>query len=152
MPSILLVPVHLDALCLKADLSVVDAKCDFTRLPYWNGAREVNPDVANISEELLSQPLQDRGLQLRAGVHLHWALPDALTRAENKPGKYHETRKLIFPAVPNRWLVTRGRKGPDGREAIEQQWVVESDYLYPDAVVASGSVAVPFPADPANGR
>jgi hypothetical protein len=41
--------MHLDALCLKTDLSVVEAKVDFSRLPYWDGTREINHDVANIS-------------------------------------------------------------------------------------------------------
>ena len=151
MGGFLLVPIHLDALCLETDLSVVGAKCDFTRLPYWDGEREVNPDVANISEELLSIPFQDRGLQLRAGVHLHWALPDALTRGTNTPENGASTRKLTFPAVPNRWLVTRSGKGPDGKLRIERQWVVESDFLYPDAAGdVQGGVTVPFPSDPAN--
>ncbi len=119
LSSILLIPIHLDALCLETDLSVVEPKCDFTRLPYWDGSREVNPDIANISEELRSRPFQDRGLQLRAGVHLHWALPDALTRGENRPGKTGAARKLTFPAVPNRWLVTRSRKGGDEKQVIE---------------------------------
>ncbi len=153
MGGLLLVPIHLDALCLETDLSVVEAKCDFTRLPYWDGEREVNPDIANISEELLAYPFQDRGLQLRAGVHLHWALPDALTKGTNKPGETTAARRLTFPAVPNRWLVTRSGKGGDGKLRIERQWVVESDFLYPDAAGdVQGGVAVPFPSDPVNGK
>src|SRR5687767_1175007 len=122
MGSYLLVPIHLDALCLETDLSVVGAKCDFSRLPYWNGEREINPDIANISEELLSIPFQDRGLRLTAGVHLHWALPDALTKGMNATESATSTRKLTFPAVPNRWLVTRRGKGADGTPRIERQW------------------------------
>ena len=154
MGGLLLVPIHLDALCLERDLSVVEAKCDFTRLPYWDGEREVNPDIANISEELLSRPFQDRGLQLRAGVHLHWALPDAMTKGSNKPGKNTGATKLRFPAVPNRWLVTRSERGAGGSSLrIKRQWVVESDFLYPDAAGdVQGCVAVPFPSDPANGK
>jgi hypothetical protein len=153
MGGFLLVPIHLDALCLETDLSVVGAKCDFTRLPYWNGEREINADIANISEELLSIPFQDRGLQLRAGVHLHWALPDALSRGINTPEKTASKRKLTFPAVPNRWLVTRSGKGADGKLRIERQWVVESDFLYPNAAGdVQGCVAVPFPSDPASGK
>jgi len=141
--SVLLVPIHLDALWLDADLSVVEAKVDFTRLPYRDGAREVNRDVANLSEELLARPLEDRGLQLRKGIHLHWALPTALTR-----GTIDE-QGTTFPAAPNRWLVTRSRPvaGTD-REEIERQWIVESDYLSPHAArVRSGGVAIPFILD-----
>src|SRR5271166_5555203 len=103
--EILLVPIHLDALYLKKDRSVVEAMADFSRLPYFDGKRDVNPDVANLSEEILAQPFEDRDLQLQAGVHLHWALPDALTK-----GVISEKDGTNFPAVPNRWLVTRSRK------------------------------------------
>jgi hypothetical protein len=127
MAEILMVPIQLDALYLKRDRSVVETMADFSRLPYCDGNRDINPDVANLSEEILSQPFEDRGLQLKAGVHLHWALPDALTRGyqpRNASGNESE-RSIIFPRVPNRWLVTRTDAG--GR----RQWVVESDYLHP---------------------
>jgi len=78
--EILMVPIHLDALYLRKDRSVVETMADFSRLPYFDGERDINSDVANLSEEILSQPFEDRGLQLPTGVHLHWALPDALTR------------------------------------------------------------------------
>ena len=84
--AILMVPIRLDALYLKKDRSVVETMADFSRLPYVDGKRDVNPDVANLSEEILSQPFEDRGLQLKAGVHLHWALPAALTRGFQQRG------------------------------------------------------------------
>lgn len=68
---ILMVPVHLDALVLERDTVVVEAMADFTRLPYFDGTRDVNPDTAYISEEILSQPFQNQNLHLKAGVHLH---------------------------------------------------------------------------------
>jgi hypothetical protein len=58
--EILMVPIHLDAPFLKKDRSVVETMADFTRLPYFDGKRDVNPDVANLSEEILSQPFEDR--------------------------------------------------------------------------------------------
>jgi hypothetical protein len=152
MGSILLVPIHLDALCLKTDLSVLEPKCDFTRLPFWDGSRDVNPDIANISEELLSHPFQDRGLQLRAGVHLHWALPDPLTRGTAKTTSIGSTGKLSFPAVPDRWLVIRSKKNKSGKLVVERQWIVESDYLHPEFPEEPSAVtAIPFPAS-AKGR
>ena len=128
MPAqVLIVPIHLDALCLKNDRSVVETMADFTRLPYLNGGCDNNPDVANLSEEILSQPFQDRSLQLRAGIHLHWALPDALTRGVQKRNTVDSEgeKTIVFPAVPNRWLVTRTVA------AERKQWIVESDYLRP---------------------
>ena len=56
---------------------------------------------------------------LEAGVHLHWALPDALTRAANTDGR------MTFPALPNRWLVTR----VVGNAESAKHWIVQSDVL-----------------------
>jgi hypothetical protein len=152
--EILMVPIHLDALYLKKDRSVVETMADFSRLPYFDGNRDINPDVANLSEEILSQPFEDRGLQLQAGVHLHWALPDALTRGyqprkasgkESEKGSGKESERSInFPRVPNRWLVTRTDAGGGHR-----QWVVESDYLYPHGQNGPQSaISYPYPSKP----
>ena len=74
-----------------------------------------------MSEEILAEPFQDINLHLKAGIHLHWALPRALTRG------HHNAEGLKYPQVPNRWLVRRTRN-----DYVEKQWVVESDYLYPE--------------------
>lgn len=118
----LIIPIHLDALYFNSDRLVAEATADFSQLPYFDRQlqQEINFDTANISEEIVSQPFQSLNLNLKAGIHLHWALPDALTRGiQTQSG-------TNFPPVPNRWLVTRKRN-----ETIEAQWVVESDYLYP---------------------
>lgn len=115
--SLLLVPIHLDALHLKNGTSVIEAMVEFNRLPYFRGDRDVNPDIVNLSESIVSKAFQNRNLYLKPGIHLHWALPDALTKA----GADGE-----FPIVPNRWLITRKSK-----EGELKRWVVESDYLYP---------------------
>lgn len=139
MKNILMVPVHLDALYLARDRLLVEAMADFSRLPYFDGVRDVNSNIANISEEIVSQPFQNQNLYLKSGIHLHWALPDALTKGiqvsnDNGPSK------TAFPPVPNRWLVTRSRG-----ETIENQWVVESDYLYPEGEGSQvGSIAYPI--------
>lgn len=126
--NILMVPIHLDALYVpgSGELSVIEPMADFTRLPYFDGKQDVNPDVANISEEIVSQPFQDRGFHLKSGVHLHWALPDALTKGSSQDSREGEAQ-FSFPIVPNRWLVIR----TNNNDEIDQQWVVESDYLYP---------------------
>src|SRR5262245_52828957 len=77
---ILLTPVHLDALVMPVSRSVVEPMADFTRLPYFDGQRDVNADVAYVSEEVLSRPFEDRGFHLRAGSHLHWALLGGLRK------------------------------------------------------------------------
>jgi hypothetical protein len=134
MSGILMIPIHLDALHLTQDKNVVEAEADFSRLPYFYGSRDMNPDVANVSEDIVSKPFQNENLTLKAGIHLHWALPDALTR--KRGDREH------FPSVPNRWLVIRSTDAA----AKEKMWVVESDYLYPAGLgETSGSVSIPDP-------
>jgi hypothetical protein len=134
MSRLLVVPVHLDALCLTGERQVTEPLADFTRLPYVDpvDGHDHQADQPYVSETLLSAPFQDQGFRLKAGVHLHWALPDALTRIGQRD------RAGAAPAVPNRWLVTRSRGG-----AVEQQWVVESDFLAEDN---AGGVPYPYVA------
>ncbi|MBT9314057.1 hypothetical protein [Leptothoe spongobia] len=130
MSNFLLVPIQMDALHLKYGTSVAEAMVEFNRLPYFSGKRDVNPDIVNVSESIVSQPFQNKNLHLKAGIHLHWALPDALTK-ESVSGK--------FPAVPNRWLVTR--RDQDGVD----HWIVESDYLHlPSVGFQEDSVTYPY--------
>ena len=130
MSNVLLVPIHADALHLKFGTGVAEAMTAPNRLPYFSGQRDVNPDIAHLSESIVSQPFQNKNLFLKAGIHLHWSLPDALTQ---------EIENGNFPAVPNRWLVTRRM------DKNTKHWVVESDYLYPpDAGFQEDSVMYPY--------
>src|SRR5256885_6245344 len=159
MSNLLLVPIQLDALVLAEDRIVVEAMADFSRLPYCNRTQDVNSDVANISAEIVSTPFENQNLLLKADIHLHWSLPDALTRSR------HEKSTQAFPPVPNRWLVTcsglteiehRRELNIPGFGVIEnvekkqewvvvQEWIVESDYLYPVGDgEQTGSVSVPY--------
>jgi len=124
MNRALLVPIHLDALVLENEETVLEAMADFSRLPYYDGKRKqnVNADAPYISEEIVSHPFRDQSLRLGRGVHLHWALPDALTQGVNT------AKGVVFPTVPDRWLVTR----TDDAGTVQKQWVVESDYLHPE--------------------
>ena len=120
MSSALLVPIHLDAFFVESEETVLHSMADFSKLPYFDGERNQNSDTAYTSEAIVSQAFRDKDLRLKKGVHLHWALPDALTQGPNtKQG-------LAFPSAPDRWLVTRN--GPEGGPA---QCIVESDYIYP---------------------
>ena len=125
MPEMLLVPVRVEGLWLGRDQLVVGSTADFSRLPFDDGLRDINPDVANISEDIVSQPFEDQNLYLKAGVHLHWTLPRGLTMQRPTP------RGPEFPAVPDRWLVVRWRR-VGARWDVEMSWVVESNYLFPD--------------------
>ncbi len=140
--SILMIPIHLDALYLKRERLVVEAMADLSIIPYFNRKRDVNPNIAHISEEIVSQPFQNQNLYLKAGIHLHWALPDALTK-----GIQDSDKKTVFPSVPNRWLVTRTLNGK------KRQWVVESDYLYREGEGEQlGSIVYPIEIKNGNGN
>ncbi|MEM7309113.1 MAG: hypothetical protein AAF682_20685 [Planctomycetota bacterium] len=119
MARILVVPVSLDALCVRAPTRAIEAEADFSRLPFCNGVRDVNAGKPFLSESIASRPFANVNLELGAGVHLHWSLPPFLARARQVDGR------AVFPRVPNRWLVTRTL----GKEV--KQWVVESDYVHP---------------------
>lgn len=55
------------------------------------------------------------------GIHLHWALPAALTNGIGKDGQ------TLFPTVPNRWLVIRTHLV--NNLPVTKKWIVESDYI-----------------------
>jgi hypothetical protein len=81
----LLAPIHIDALYLETAASCAEPRLDFSRLPYFNGQYDVNPYMAYLGDEIQSVPFRDSEFVLKKGVHLHWALPDALTRSFRYP-------------------------------------------------------------------
>ena len=76
-------------------------------------------------------------------IHLHWALPEALT---------HGTQTglagaIDFPLAPNRWLVARFAPGPNATDKhTVTAWVLISDYLDPEK--GSNPYLNPFPSTP----
>lgn len=130
----LVVPVRVDALFLRNSQYVAEASTDYARLPFVFGGLDRNPGQANLAEAIYSTPFENENLTLLPGVHLHWSLPDALTR-----GKQHSAG-TEFPVVPNRWFITRRCSGQSDR-----QWVVESDYLYPPGTAhVHNAVSIPY--------
>jgi hypothetical protein len=132
----LVVPVNLQALRVTPnDASLITKQSDcfsgpttsFEFLPWRDaGFNEYSGRLskANISANIinpLSGPVTE---QLDAGIHLHWQLPDGLTRGIQQPDG-----TLEFPAVPNRWLVTRIVQRSGQTQPQTKQWVVESDHL-----------------------
>ncbi|HYX27685.1 MAG TPA: hypothetical protein VE863_03900, partial [Pyrinomonadaceae bacterium] len=109
--SSLLVPIHLDAWVVTSqnqeNLSWYYS--DFSRLTNFEGA------IPDAFDSGTSQPT--------VGVHLHWALPDALTHGGETKGD----GKMNFPLVPNRWLVCRFNT--TGGQWQCKLWVIESDFI-----------------------
>ncbi|MDB9421811.1 hypothetical protein PN467_15145 [Microcystis aeruginosa CS-563/04] len=129
----LLVPMYLDALYLPTKTNVLGEMTDYSQLPYYKGTELQKRDRAYISETVLIPPLTQPQLNLKAGIHLHWSLPDALTNGiarEGEPG-------ITFPLVPNRWLIIRR-----GGNLAEKKWVVESDYLYPENATPEDTINI----------
>ncbi|HEY5981822.1 MAG TPA: hypothetical protein VIT41_19520 [Microlunatus sp.] len=77
--------------------------------------------------------------QLEVGAHLHWAMPDGLTRGGG-PGA-----ELDFPAAPSRWLITR--IAITGGTTRLRSWLVESDALTTEPP-PSGTSSVTLPYQP----
>ena len=61
--------------------------------------------------------------KLEAGVHVHWALPDALTSARLDP-KFGDA--AFFPGVPDLWLVTRFSPPTTKPQRNWRAWIVDS--------------------------
>ena len=91
-----------------------------------------------------------------AGVHLHWAMPDALMRgklADNGP-----TNRLALPALPDRWVVLRV-VAPKGASApVVRGWVIEADTTrvvaldqWPGGAAAAAATGRTVPPDDLNG-
>ena len=62
---------------------------------------------------------------LPAGAHLHWAMPDALCRAD--PEANDDDADLGLPPVPDRWLVVRLGPPRVKRRRAVTAWVIESE-------------------------
>lgn len=160
----LVAPIYIEALHVQGNSGYlsVEPMANFRNLPYCDRdydstpeQRKNNPNASGrdvlsgtpyISENIVSQPFQNRNLLLSPGVHLHWELPKALRTGE------HKEERLSFPTAPNCWLVIRKRG-----ETIEAQWIVESDYLWPvipdiEEIRTPNSVCIPYPTNPQQGK
>ncbi len=124
-PPRLLVPIDVQALYVPEG-----SEESFARLPFALAGRDGEPPPA------MPKPFAE-GERREPGVHLRWALPDALLRGrlENPDGG----NRLALPALPDRWAVLRilAPKGA-ARPAIDG-WVLD----------AAGARAVPLEAWPA---
>lgn len=117
----LLVPIALDALLVRVD----GAAFAPTQM-----ATPTAPTSPAEQQRLLPAPFGADQVRPR-GAHLHWALPDGLTRALPSA-----TTNPVFPAIPERWLVLRltgdVTTGPRDLTA----WLLADTNVNPPVVVA----------------
>jgi len=144
--SYLLVPINVEALAVGTAAGLWrDLRPDFSLMARGRIlGSQIAPALFDARPQVVGDPqrsIEPQGPQ--PGVHLHWALPDALTRGRQKrPANPQEPwGEPEFPFIPNRWMVQRiWRKPPTHSphstspgspvEISVRAWVVESDYLY----------------------
>jgi len=109
--------------------------------PYFSGAntvftKQAGPNQAflgaNVNRNLMSSPAQ----ALETGIHLHWALPTALSKAVTGTDG-----TLKFKPVPNRWLIHRFVI--TAGQAARTSWVVLSDLLNDNPPPGQASITLP---------
>jgi hypothetical protein len=147
----LVVPMQVQALCIgtpdaQGNSFALRAMADFSGLPYVDNGQQRNRKPYT-SSQVVSRggPFAGETI-LPAGIHLHWALPAGLTHGQQQPDG-----SLLYPNVPNRWLVTRlilKNKSTNNSYIINQSWVVESDRLNLQVVSPGGMHQPTVPTDP----
>lgn len=96
----------------------------------WKRTGQVTPNYSELDYTILGGNLErapfTQDAPLKKGVHLHFILPDALTKGTEEEGMFR------YPAIPDRWMVTRIRRDTwNIREPVLDQvtWVIESNYV-----------------------
>jgi hypothetical protein len=115
----LLVPIDVQALYVQPGSTE-----NMVRLPMLvaglNGKTVSNP------EDGMPDPF-DAGSPRPAGVHLHWAMPDALLRGSLAQRDDGSANRLTLPALPDRWVVLRIILPNGATDVVTTGWVLEAD-------------------------
>ena len=115
----LLVPIDVQALHVPAGGAE-----KMVRLPMLV-AGEGGHAVAN-PEDGMPDPFAE-GAPRTAGVHLHWAMPDALLRGRLGDRAATGANRLGLPPLPDRWVVLRLALPRGARDALVTGWAIEAD-------------------------
>ncbi|MGD0735475.1 MAG: hypothetical protein ABR976_10025 [Terracidiphilus sp.] len=154
---LLIVPINVEAFCVNQKVQAAQflpGMTQFQSLPFNDESPVHKPFL---SERVMAHPFSTGSIN--AGVHLHWAMPDALMHGEQakeneagrKPGD-PPAGAFRFPRLPDRWLVTRTSLTAQESEANDtQSWVVDSRFVAEELRPGNeGSSAIPWenPDDP----
>lgn len=131
-----LVPIHVDALVVRA-AGGAWADCRLGQPSFSASDPQMSADLLAVPFKNLDATTEVPVMRAR-GVHLHWALPDALTRPDQTPPNStdpHTTQlSATYPAIPDRWLVARIFPSPTSAKRAVKAWVLETGL--PDPVQA----------------
>jgi len=134
----LIVPMNVEALCVNNDeVEYVPAPYNFSRLPNAD-----DPSIPNLSNVVMTSGL----VNMQIGVHLHWALPDGLTKGVSPQSS---DSSLQFPQTPDRWLINRvftDISDPNNPVNTVKSWVIESNYVSVEKPERE-TTTVPFKTD-----
>ncbi len=105
--------------------------------------------VANVGTAPVTDPEAglpdpfDAGLPRPGGVHLHWAMPDALLRGTFADRADASVNRLALPVLPDRFVVLRIVLPKGAVEPVLTGWVIEADraVAVPLAKWAEGNAA-----------
>ena len=133
--SRLLVPMDLQALYVPPDGTE-----PMVRLPML--VANVGTSPVTDPEAGLPDPF-DAGQPRPGGVHLHWAMPDALLRGTFADRNDAGTNRLGLPALPDRFVVLRIVLPNGAVDPVLAGWVIEADraVAVPLAQWAEGNAA-----------
>lgn len=150
----LIIPIDIQALCVgnpdvSAQATVLSPEADFSILPWDDNGSFVNQSSYTSTKVMAGASPFNGQVPAQLGIHLHWALPDGLTQALPPAGQ--PDAESVFPAVPNRWMLTRiilDLSNPDKPTTTLKSWVIESDRLLlqqdPSLPVAFPQPSVPL--------
>ncbi|AUI87753.1 hypothetical protein BS333_15230 [Vibrio azureus] len=141
--NFLTVPMRVDALVADFPMNAVKTSDDFDDLPYLSQDNiDVNYDTANLASSIANTSFNNL-CTLPPGIHLHWSLPDALTKGEVTD------EGLKMPKVPNRWLILRNLKTDTDPELVDNEllanksWIIESDYIHSEDAQSVRAICIP---------
>ncbi len=115
----LLVPIDVQALYVPAGSTEA-----MVRLPMLVAG--ANGQTAQNAEDGMPDPF-DAGAPREAGVHLHWAMPDALLRGSFRKADDGASNRLALPPLPDRWVVLRLVLPRGATQPVTTGWVIEAD-------------------------
>lgn len=143
----LIVPIRVSALCVgevdAASALGQSPMANFSHLPYASGGTVHNRGPYTSTRALAAAGPFEGAVALPLGVHLHWTLPAGLCHAVQR----EEGGEMVFPAVPNRWLVVRVAVTESNGSTATASWIVESDRLSTTPTAAPGLVQPTVPVE-----